>query len=224
MIFHVHVRIRHFSNILPEFRFHIVPKWFVTLSSSTGLIFVRPRIHPVGTESSWFRGDVYSRHVPAPPPHPSSTSWTVTKQCPREIFLMEPSCFAGLNSSHVLWKRFEPLVVTSATCLPVPERWSEGGFAKIDRASSENPTVHSSSLRVAPCWQKNDLRFAEQVLHNNPRSLRRHWAGWRKWLCETITLRSTSHRCGESITFLLLTFQRSSIHRTCRSKKDVRFL
>ena len=52
-------------------------------------IFLCPRIHPIGTESSSFRGNVSSRHAPAFP-NPSSMSWIVTKHCPGEIFLLKP--------------------------------------------------------------------------------------------------------------------------------------
>ena len=72
----------------------------------------------------------------------------------------------------------------------------------------ETPARHSHSPRVSRCWKTDDLRLPKPVLHTNPRSLRRHWAGWRRWLCETTTLQSTTHRCGESVTSLLSWFSR----------------
>ena len=75
----------------------------------------------------------------------------------------------------------------------------------IHKTSGGRGQSNSSSTSDTPFPELDDqyLKHAQSILHNNPRSLRRHWEGWRKWLCETYTLRSTTHRCNESTTFLL---------------------
>ena len=47
----------------------------MTLTWRTGPILECPPIHPIGPESWWPRGNMYSLHDPVVPPNPSSTSW-----------------------------------------------------------------------------------------------------------------------------------------------------
>ena len=163
-------------------------RWYVTLTSNTGPIFVILWIHP----------DVYSRHDPACSNPVKSMSWIVMKYCPREIFLIKPASSPALLT-RMSSGRFSNLLF-------VPEHWSNEDSLRLTWRWEryETPTRHSYSPQVSPNCKTNDLRSAEQVLRTNPILVRRHWADWRKWSCETTTLLSSNHCCSESIIFLLL--------------------
>ena len=127
-------------------------------------IFVLPRIHAFGVESSSLRGNVYSRQAPAPP-NPSSMSWIGTKKSKRNVS-RESSCFAGFTRLHVLWKCFESLVVASqqvSLYRNVGRMWIRQDR---HRVRVDNLTLHSYSLRASQ--KTNDLGSAEPVLRTNP--------------------------------------------------------
>ena len=114
------------------------------------------------------------------------------------------SIFASCTYSKILLHMFESFF-DLATSLPVPEQWSKVDSSRLTQhlVRFETPIRHSyppRGLWSEICWASSSS--------TNPILLRRHWADWRKWLCETTTLLSSNHRGSESIIFLLLYFSK----------------
>ena len=177
-------------------------KWYVTLTSNTGPIFVFPRIHPFGVDLAPLRGDVYARHDPACPNPVESMSWIVMKYWPGDIFLIKKPASSPALLTRTSSGRFSNLLMWRCNRSLGTGTVIEGGFVKIDTTvgeirDSDSSFISATGLSVLEnefskiCWTS----FSHQS----------EIAPWTlSWLTEMIMRNKNSAVVGSPLSYFLL--------------------